>query len=49
VKKASYRKVNRYQVDNATAHIIRRTSEQAMNEVLQEIREATPALVYAVT
>jgi hypothetical protein len=46
VRNASYRRVNRYQVDNATSHIIRRTSEQALNEVLQGIREAVPALVY---
>ncbi|MBL7167842.1 hypothetical protein ISS40_04150 [Candidatus Bathyarchaeota archaeon] len=47
VKKASFRRTSRFQVDNATAHILRRTSEQAINEVLQEIREAVPALVYS--
>ena len=48
VRKASYRRVNRYQVDNATAHILRRASEEAMDEVLRGIREAAPPLVYAV-
>jgi len=47
VKKASFRRTSRFQVDNATAHILRRTSEQAMKEVLQGIREAVPALVYS--
>ncbi|HUS78859.1 MAG TPA: hypothetical protein VM050_09385 [Patescibacteria group bacterium] len=46
VRKPTFRRVNHYQVDNATAHIIRQTSEQAMNEVLQGIMEAAPALIY---
>ena len=47
VKKASYRRVNRYQVDNATAHILRRASQDAADEVLRGIREAAPPLLYA--
>jgi hypothetical protein len=46
VRKPTFRRVNHYQVDNAIAHIIRQTSEQAMNEVLQGIMEAAPALIY---
>jgi hypothetical protein len=47
VRKPTFRSVYHYQVDNATAHIIRKTSEQAMKDALQEILKAAPPLVYS--
>jgi len=39
VRKASFRSVSRYQVDNATSFMIRRRNENRLEEILRELTE----------
>ncbi len=46
VRRPSFRRISRFQVDNAVAHMARRSTERAALEVLREIRQASPGIVY---
>jgi hypothetical protein len=47
VRKASFRRISRYQVDNATSFIIRRQIESRPEEILRELAEGHKENGYA--
>ena len=44
VKKASFRRTSRFQVDNATAHIARRQSEE-FKGIVEELKQTHAAII----